>query len=343
MEGDILLQENTKTQRIDWIDCLKGFGMICVVLGHLAPFFPVEKLIYSFHMPLFFFLSGIVTKDKKQKLSAVLKKSVSALLVPFVIWDILSLIVSLVMMNDDVMTCILRALFIGGLHSWNAPIWFLLVLFQVKILYGILHRSHIPDWLTLIFMTAVSFFVSGLDTLPFMLNLVPVAMVFFLTGVALRKVFIDKKWDAFQNKMPVKVTAAGISLLVLSVFGAVLNDRISFTGAAFGNYLYFYLGALGGILFFCILFSVLPCLKILKQIGRESMFIMCFQYWILWAADRVSNALLKFSVWHYRNTIKALVMTAAVIAICLFITFLCRKLLRKFPKLRPLLSPIIPV
>lgn len=46
------------------IDVLKGIGIILVVLGHLNPGIYLETWIYSFHMFLFFFLSGHIFKKK---------------------------------------------------------------------------------------------------------------------------------------------------------------------------------------------------------------------------------------------------------------------------------------
>lgn len=51
--------------RILWIDELKGFAIFLVIIGHvlisrfLPQFQPLHTAIYSFHMPLFMFLSGI--------------------------------------------------------------------------------------------------------------------------------------------------------------------------------------------------------------------------------------------------------------------------------------------
>ena len=49
--------------RAEWIDACRGAGILIVVLGHCNP--PFNKLIYSFHMPLFFILSGYLYKNKK--------------------------------------------------------------------------------------------------------------------------------------------------------------------------------------------------------------------------------------------------------------------------------------
>lgn len=62
--------------RIEWLDSLKGFAIFLVVVGHAvlgylrAGTFPeyqwslqlTHDLIYSFHMPLFFLISGFLYK-----------------------------------------------------------------------------------------------------------------------------------------------------------------------------------------------------------------------------------------------------------------------------------------
>lgn len=54
------------TNRIEYIDIAKGLGMILVVVGHCinGKTFP-GTWINSFHMPLFFILSGLCFSEKK--------------------------------------------------------------------------------------------------------------------------------------------------------------------------------------------------------------------------------------------------------------------------------------
>jgi len=49
-------------ERITYIDIAKGLGILVIVLAHndLAGYHPtLHKFIYAFHIPLFFFLSGM--------------------------------------------------------------------------------------------------------------------------------------------------------------------------------------------------------------------------------------------------------------------------------------------
>ena len=70
--------------RIVYIDALRGFAILLVIVGHLIQFNyssgienPIFNIIYSFHMPLFFFISGYVHSFSKKytPLSFIKKKS----------------------------------------------------------------------------------------------------------------------------------------------------------------------------------------------------------------------------------------------------------------------------
>ena len=55
-----ILSERSKPPRLEWLDALKGGGITLVVLGHLPQVAAssVGAVIYAFHVPLFFALSG---------------------------------------------------------------------------------------------------------------------------------------------------------------------------------------------------------------------------------------------------------------------------------------------
>lgn len=75
-------------ERLIHIDILKGIAIILVVMGHMfVPYTDylnstINQLIYSVHMPLFFFLSGYVFK-KEQNIGRMIIKKTIGLLLPF--------------------------------------------------------------------------------------------------------------------------------------------------------------------------------------------------------------------------------------------------------------------
>ena len=80
--------------RIEFIDIIKGLAIILVVIGHTSPskteIIPYKSLIYAFHMPLFFIISGMFVATSRenyslQTLKNFAHKNFIALIVPFMI------------------------------------------------------------------------------------------------------------------------------------------------------------------------------------------------------------------------------------------------------------------
>lgn len=92
---------NTLKHRIEFIDIAKGITMFLVVWGHTASNAELQspdcllltRILYSFHMPLFFFLSGLsissapITSAVQWK--AFLKKTILTIAFPFFIWALI--------------------------------------------------------------------------------------------------------------------------------------------------------------------------------------------------------------------------------------------------------------
>lgn len=75
-----------KSERVLWIDALKGFAMICVILGHMQIPKVISQFCFAFHMPLFFFVSGYLYGSRHPSAAWILRK-MDGLLVPYVIYS----------------------------------------------------------------------------------------------------------------------------------------------------------------------------------------------------------------------------------------------------------------
>lgn len=53
------MENEQNLNRIPVIDIMRGLGIILVVMGHISCEPHLSCWIYSFHMPLFFFISGM--------------------------------------------------------------------------------------------------------------------------------------------------------------------------------------------------------------------------------------------------------------------------------------------
>lgn len=131
-------------KRIEWIDTAKGIGLILVILGHLhIPF--MTTWIYLFHMPLFFFLSGLVYSGGKYTWKQYLIKKAKSLLVPYVTYGFIILlfytIVNSIIGVENSLYGSTREMFKNLIiqeHFWT--IWFLTALFLVEIIYYFLNK-----------------------------------------------------------------------------------------------------------------------------------------------------------------------------------------------------------
>ena len=88
------------TERVAWIDALKGVAMLLVIVGHLIQTNyqsgianPIFNIIYSFHMPLFFFISGMCLNfsrlpDNIEGLCVYAGKKAIQLIIPSILWAV---------------------------------------------------------------------------------------------------------------------------------------------------------------------------------------------------------------------------------------------------------------
>ena len=78
--------------RFHWIDALKGFGIVLVVFAHHSLPVALDTYIFSFHMPLFFFISGFLFDFEKYAESAAnfVKGRFRSLIVPYFFFALLT-------------------------------------------------------------------------------------------------------------------------------------------------------------------------------------------------------------------------------------------------------------
>ncbi|GAF22731.1 O-acetyl transferase [Bacillus sp. JCM 19047] len=271
------------TERIDWIDALKGFTIMLVVWGHLnTPYIP-EAIIYSFHMPLFFVISGYLNKNRNNSLGKTVKSKGKALLIPYLIFATLSVPVGVAMNyvsgeGISASTIVLNFLFLNGNVGWNSPIWFLVVLFLVEVAFWFYNRSNTKG---LIFISVfVLGFLAALTAIryPFGLQIVLWGLVFFIVGNWLKNKEIIKLLSLNTERYLLSTLAfVGVGL----TFGVVLNGRISLYHNEVFNYAFFMVSAIAGSIALILIFSKIGNSKILNFYGKNTLLILATHYFFL--------------------------------------------------------------
>ena len=132
--------------RVEWIDIAKGIGIILVVFGHsLASGTTLRQLIFSFHMPLFFFLTGCTFHPRSFRGMAL--RSAKSLLIPYCLlffcWNVVRALASGDALGPN-MTWTLLASFVFASGTTVKPFgfalagmaWFLVALFFSRLLFN---------------------------------------------------------------------------------------------------------------------------------------------------------------------------------------------------------------
>ena len=144
------MERKSPTKRIEYVDIAKGIGMLLVVWAHILVEGPINWFIYVFHMPLFFYISGMLFAPAKYNTCITLiKKRFHTLLVPYVIYSIVTWIVWAtysILFKAEVdsywmplfQTVIAQGS--GGFLVHNVPLWFVTCLFVVEVTYFYINR-----------------------------------------------------------------------------------------------------------------------------------------------------------------------------------------------------------
>lgn len=127
------------TDRLTFIDEMRGIAILTVVIGHIylphtseGIMHPIASIIYSFHMSFFFFISGYINQ-KTNKINSkgcynFISKKATSLLIPYLFW----LLIAPLFINNSfpstIQELIARFSFFPNKHYWFLPTLFIFMM-----------------------------------------------------------------------------------------------------------------------------------------------------------------------------------------------------------------------
>lgn len=292
-------------KRIDYLDIAKGIGILFVVLGHnhIKQEYPiVYQVVYSFHMPFFFLLSGMFFKQEYSFLELV-QRRFNSLLKPFIAYLVIVYSASIFFTKIDLPTILGRipkALYAGPNTLEWVPLWFLPHLFLVNlfafIVVWLIYKRLPYLWLRLVLLAGmfwvgaatlklfwpVTYPVFGRSFefygLPWSADLLLITSAFFLLGYEIRRSFLDKP-SGFQYSI-------WVFLIALAVFVGLhiaFDSTIDFYIRSYEPALVSTLEAISGsvlVLYLAKWLEKSPALvaNSLKYLGRASIVLLIFHF-----------------------------------------------------------------
>lgn len=305
-------------KRLDYLDMTKGLGMILVLIGHLqgdsiftfSPYIhPLCVFIFSFHMPMFFIVSGIlqsVKKDEVKPFKDVAKARFRGIMIPyywFSFFYMLVVIVALIKGEIAPQTLYLNIWYVISGYGMNV-LWFLPALYLGELLFIFLRRrirENIPFIAVVGLSNAIVYMASYFIGITEYRTPVAMRIHEFVT-VILRPVLVcgfiaigyyvhellrgKSRIGEFFNK-PVLNEKGGISaryraayiVLGLILLGICLaafrvNNGIDFRTLAFRNVFFFFLCALSGSFGMISICKGLPRVRLFCYWGIGSLIFM---------------------------------------------------------------------
>ena len=277
------------------IDIAKGIGISLVVLGHLNDYFGAGipgayKFIYLFHVPLFFFLSGLFFKEK-ERFGDCLKKKFFRLYVPYLLANIFFFAVEMtrarLMGSAYDGTISWGDLFYAAFGLWpvlsmlSRPTWFILILFRVFIIYKLLQlifKSNKSLMLSVCVLAGI--FGAFFPIEKFMIGQTLAALPFFSLGHVCTAEFIDnQKVFSTKNCVIIGIVSAAAAYFIS------LHQMTNIAVNVYGNVPLYFTGAILGIMMVISVSKLLEnwavAAKSLSFIGKYTLPILIWHIFVI--------------------------------------------------------------
>ena len=277
-------------KRIEWIDIAKGIGIILVIAGHtisLTHSYP----IYAFHMPLFFFLSGLVAKEISLSFGDYIGTKARQILKPWAILCVISFIVCLLIptwrSNLSIHQILLDFYSSNTNNIQNSSLWYLVCFYMVLFLYFFLNKfcKGIVSNVVLLIIAVLSLWLPETLSfishniihlpsarLPFKIDTAILALVFFAVANWNKKKIID----VLSKELNLIIVVLLVFICIIAIY---VNGRSNLNSLEFGNYrLLYYPVAFIGIMTTCVVSHYISTSRLCRV---RSILIFCGKYSLL--------------------------------------------------------------
>jgi fucose 4-O-acetylase-like acetyltransferase len=323
--------------RINHIDILRGIAICFMVFGHVIHVPELRTYIYGFHMPLFFFISGILFKPENyENFKQFFVKKFKALILPYCIFYLITFLYWFLIERRIRGTELspvnqLLGLFYGKHNikysNFNEALWFLPCLFTTESLYFFINHIN-SKWRKL--CTCFACYIVGcilieqnITWLPWGINAALIACIFYGFGNYFRKeIFRFEKLPRFYY------------LLIILICGSLQILLLQFTKADLAelkipNYYLYIPIALIGIIVYLSLSLTLKKNKLLEFIGIISLIIFAFQAPIYRIIIYITSNIFGWEIEFVRNNILiCILITIISISLIVPIAFLYNRYIK---------------
>ena len=235
---------------------LRGIGALLVLLGHLVPETSKLKLyIYSFHMPMFFFISGYLFKYNSN-IKYLIKDKFKKLIIPYFVFNVISLVITVILGTRYSIKDIFFGLFyIKGNIPWNTSLWFFIILFYDIIITNMIFmfvKNNKNKFIGMFFINIILCLLLKRYNiiLPFGLSVMFFSLIFYWLGYIFKNYISNIKdyiFNIFEKRIMILPI---ISLFILSFYVSYHNQRVVMSQCLYPRFIIFLALSITGIFIF---------------------------------------------------------------------------------------------
>lgn len=299
------------TKRLTYFDLAKGFGILLVVYGHIE--YISEEMrgwISSFHMPLFFVISGMLIAYKCEEslsLKDVFIKKTRGIIIPY-LWfsllyffiDIMNVSLHKIDMKAFIENAISSVTFYGVSVLWFLPALFIgeitalflisklrkvyllipvslvisLICYFIQIKISVIYDINVDVLLISSLINFVRVFIRGI-----------IASFFVVSGYSIFNMFLRK-----NESFSVIELVLGLVLFVVNLFLSTINGCVDFHYIILKNVPMFFICAILGSMAIILISKNIKPIAFIQFFGKNSLVIMAthIHCYILYAGIRMA-------------------------------------------------------
>lgn len=292
--------------RVGYIDLFRAFGILLMIMGHIKFGSYFDKWIHAFHMPIFFFISGLFYRRKENVLQEMGRKARS-LLVPYVVfegiqWLVLIFFIPEYNNTQTIIHIITENTFkipiekgTFGISPIPGAMWFLTALFFTECIYLLIDRVAKTIWQ--LHLAVISLAIVGMIAPKFLPFRLPWALDVSLVGVGLFHCGVLIHNTSAKVLLDLKLWRS-LVLVALITVSIMLSPTINMRTGNYGLYFPFWINALGAIIAGLNIFKyldavvnknrILKCITVwFKRIGINSIVYLCFNQIVILSVSKV--------------------------------------------------------
>lgn len=347
------------SKRLDYLDMVKGIGIFFVVLGHVEYISnPLRVWISSYHMPLFFIVSGLLMaiKDEPNRdFPSSVTKKFKGIIIPYLWFSLCYFLIDIAnvtfLNNIDIHTFWVDTISSATFYGMSV-LWFLPAIFLANI--GFLWlKNYFTDKIvapSLIILALISYAIqrlclnplydSNVDSL-LITSIINFIRVFLRAAIGMSFVgyayyihklavkLIPDFIDSSSIKTRLSEAILGMVMLGINIYLSTVNDAVDMHYMIFNNVALYYIGAFLGCYGIILICKAVPSVKIITYFGRNSLVVMAVHvnFFILYASLRIA-----FKIDQYTTFAKHYIFLA-VTMVCVFMlsTIVIEVINRFFP------------